>query len=104
MQTKPCKYCKEEIAKNAKRCPKCGGKLGMPGWVKALIVIAIIFFCIIGCVSSCFNAVDEAVEKIERLATDKKLRDKLIKNGLQTAKNREWSKIEKDILDLYKEN
>ena len=48
--------------------------------------------------------IDEAVEKIERLATDKKLRDKLIKNGLQTAKNREWSKIEKDILDLYKEN
>ena len=71
MQTKPCKYCKEEIAKNAKRCPKCGGKLGMPGWVKALIVIAIIFFCIIGCVSSCFNAVDEAVEKTNDEYKDK---------------------------------
>lgn len=47
--------------------------------------------------------IDEAVEKIERLAKDKELRDKLIKNGLETAKNREWSKIEKDIINLYKE-
>ena len=45
--------------------------------------------------------IDEAVEKIERLATDNKLREKLIKNGLETAKGREWSKIEKDIVSLY---
>ncbi len=57
--TKICKHCKEKIAKSAKRCPKCGGKLEIPGWAKALIIITIIFVCIIGCVNSCSNAVDE---------------------------------------------
>ena len=46
--------------------------------------------------------IDDAVEKIHELASNAKLRDKLIKGGLNTAKNREWSKIEKDIIDLYK--
>ena len=27
MKTKKCKHCQEEIAKSAKRCPKCGGIL-----------------------------------------------------------------------------
>lgn len=45
--------------------------------------------------------IDEAVEKLNRLATDEKLREKLIKNGLETAKKREWSNIEKDIINLY---
>lgn len=62
MKTKKCKYCQEEIAKNAKRCPKCGGKLGMPGWAKALIIVIIIFFCIAGCVNGCSNAVNDAVD------------------------------------------
>ena len=43
MKTKKCKHCKEEIAKDAKRCPKCGGKQGMPGWTKAIIIIIIEF-------------------------------------------------------------
>ena len=47
--------------------------------------------------------IEEAVAKIERLTTDKALRDKLIEEGLKTAKSREWSSIEKDIVDLYKE-
>jgi len=63
MDTKQCKHCKEQIAKNAKRCPKCGGKLGMPGWAKALIVVAIIFFCLVGCVSSCTKGVSDAVNE-----------------------------------------
>ena len=46
--------------------------------------------------------IDDAVNKIERLTSDKKLREKLIKNGLKTAQSREWKKIEKDILSLYK--
>ena len=46
METKKCKYCQEEIAKNAKRCPKCGGKLGMPGWVKFLIIVGVILLII----------------------------------------------------------
>lgn len=62
MKTKKCKHCQEEIAKSAKRCPKCGGKLGMPGWAKALIIVVIIFGCIIGCVNSCSTAVNDAVE------------------------------------------
>ena len=45
--------------------------------------------------------IDEAVEKIELIRKDKKLRDKLIKNGRKTAESREWDKIEKDIVDLY---
>ena len=62
MKTKKCKHCQEEIAKSAKRCPKCGRKLGMPGWTKVLIIVVIIFGCIIGCVNGCSNAVNDAVE------------------------------------------
>lgn len=62
MKTKKCKHCQEEIAKSAKRCPKCGGKLGMPGWAKALIIVVIIFVCIAGCVNGCANSVNDAVE------------------------------------------
>ena len=46
--------------------------------------------------------IDDAVAKIEQLASDKKLRDKLIKGGQATAKAREWSAVEKDIINLYK--
>ncbi len=60
MDTKKCKYCQEEIAKNAKRCPKCGGKFGMPTWAKILIVLGVIFICIVGCMSSCSKAVNDA--------------------------------------------
>lgn len=45
--------------------------------------------------------INQAVEKIERVSKDKELRDKLVKNGLETAKEREWSTIEKDVVDLY---
>ena len=62
MKTKKCKYCQEEIAKGIKRCPKCGGKLGIPGWVKAIIIIVVIFSCIVGCVNGCSNSVNDAVE------------------------------------------
>lgn len=63
--TKICKHCKEEIAKNAKRCPKCGGKLGMPGWIKAIIIIVIILAGIVGCMSKFSNAVGEAVTEVK---------------------------------------
>lgn len=45
--------------------------------------------------------INDAVEKIERLAKDSKLRDKLIKGGVNTSKAREWKKIEKKIIELY---
>ncbi len=45
--------------------------------------------------------IEEGISKIEQLVKDKKLRDKLITNGYKTAQEREWKKIEKDILKLY---
>jgi len=63
MKTKKCKHCQEEIAKSAKRCPKCGGKLGMPVFIKAIIIVVIIFVCIVGCVNSCSKAVDESIKE-----------------------------------------
>ena len=71
MKTKKCKFCNEEIAKNAKKCPKCGGRLGLPGWAKFLIVIAIIFFCIVGCVGSCTKGVSDAVNETNDSYKDK---------------------------------
>ena len=68
---KICKHCKEEISKGAKRCPKCGGKLGMPGWIKVLVIFLIIIFCVVGCMSSCGKAVDEAVEETKNEYKDK---------------------------------
>lgn len=70
MKTKKCKHCKEEIAKDAKRCPKCGGKQGMPGWTKAIIIIIIIIFCLVGCVNGCSNAVDDAVKETKNSYND----------------------------------
>ena len=48
-----------------------------------------------------YNTVEEGIEKIEELSNNSKLRDKLIKNGLETAKSRSWDNIEKDIIKLY---
>ena len=46
--------------------------------------------------------IDDAINKIDELINNKKLRDELLKNGKETAKSRDWKKIEKDILNLYK--
>lgn len=45
--------------------------------------------------------INDAVEKIESIRKNKELREKLIKGGLQTAKSREWKKIEKEIVNMY---
>ena len=45
--------------------------------------------------------IDEAVEKIEEIIKDEKLREKLAKNGRKTAEERDWKKVEKEILKLY---
>ncbi len=70
METKKCKHCKEEIAKDAKKCPKCGGKQGMPGFVKALIIIFIVIACVVGCMNGCSNAVNDAVEETKNSYND----------------------------------
>ena len=45
--------------------------------------------------------IDQAVQQIERIANDKELRDKLIINGQETAKSRDWNKLEEDVVKLY---
>ena len=45
--------------------------------------------------------IEEAVQKIESIVTDKKLRQKLIDNGIKTATERDWNKIEKEIVNIY---
>ena len=72
MKTKNCKYCLEEIAKSAKRCPKCGGKLGIPIWAKALIIVVIIFGCIVGCFYNLSNAVNDTVNTVNDAIEDTK--------------------------------
>lgn len=70
MKTKKCKHCQEEIAKSAKKCPKCGGKLGIPSWVKALIIVLIVFGCVVACVNGCTTAVNDAVEDTKNSYND----------------------------------
>lgn len=62
---KNCKKCGAEIAKSAKICPKCGARFGMPGFVKFLIIILVIFGCVVGCMSSCANSINDAFEETE---------------------------------------
>lgn len=45
--------------------------------------------------------IDKALQCIERIVTDSELRDKLYHKGLETAKARDWSTIEEDIVHLY---
>ena len=50
--TRPCKYCENPVARNAKRCPKCGGKSPFPvkpGEVLGglLVLSALIYTCCI---------------------------------------------------------
>ena len=45
--------------------------------------------------------IKEAIEKIELLEKDKKLREKIRENGLKTAQERDWNKIEDQIMKLY---
>jgi len=45
--------------------------------------------------------IDEAVDKINQLVDNKKLRNMLISNAKETVKKRDWKMIEQDILNLY---
>ena len=47
--------------------------------------------------------IDDAIKKIELVSNDKNLRNEIIKNGLETAKSRDWNMIEKDIINLYED-
>ena len=64
-EEKECKACKEKINKKATKCPHCGAKQGgLPTIVKVLIIIVITFACIIGCMRSCTNALNETIDEI----------------------------------------
>ena len=45
--------------------------------------------------------IDDAIKRLNELVNDKELRNKLIKNGLETAKDRSWENIESEIVKLY---
>ena len=47
------------------------------------------------------GCIDDAVDKIELLINNDELRNKLLKNGKETAELRNWDSIEQDILELY---
>lgn len=46
--------------------------------------------------------IDEAVEKIETIVKDAKLREKMLKNAKKTVAEHDWKKIEKLVLELYR--
>lgn len=62
---KKCKKCGAEIANNAKHCPKCGASFGLPGYVKVLIVLGVVFVCLFGCVAACSKGVSDAVDAVD---------------------------------------
>lgn len=45
--------------------------------------------------------IDDAISKINEIIGNKKLREKLINNGIKTAKKRTWESIERDIVKVY---
>lgn len=45
--------------------------------------------------------IDMAVDFINQVCDDKVLRETLIKNGLETAKSRDWENIKQEVLKLY---
>ena len=56
---KNCKHCGKEIAKSAKVCPNCGGKLGKPIFIKLICLIVGVILIIVGCSKIFSDAVDE---------------------------------------------
>lgn len=56
---KKCKHCGKNVAKSAKSCPSCGGKLGSPFIVKALCLVIVIILVIVGCSKLFSDAIDE---------------------------------------------
>ena len=68
---KHCKKCGAEISKNAKTCPKCGQRFGLPGFVKVLIILFIVFALLIGCVASCTKSVSDAIDETANSYKDK---------------------------------
>lgn len=47
--------------------------------------------------------IDKAVEAIERICNDERLREKLYEGGVKTAEMHDWRIIKKDIIAMYKD-
>ena len=45
--------------------------------------------------------IDDAIDKIEKIRENKKMRENIISGGIKTAKKRNWNNIEEDIVRLY---
>lgn len=45
--------------------------------------------------------INDAVEKIEMISQDIDLRNRLLKNGIETVKSRDWNNIEREVVNLY---
>lgn len=56
----------------------------------------------INCLIYRTNHINEALECIYKLLENKELRDNLVKNGIETANQRNWTNIRKDIINAYK--
>ncbi|MCR5787934.1 MAG: zinc ribbon domain-containing protein [Bacilli bacterium] len=56
---KKCKHCGNDVAKSAKSCPNCGGKLGAPLIVRLLGLVLGIILIVVGCSKLLSDAADE---------------------------------------------
>ena len=70
METKICKHCKEQIAKDAKKCPKCGGNQGLSGCIIALIIVVGIVILLGGCTVACTGSLVGGVDKAAKEVTN----------------------------------
>lgn len=68
---KKCKYCQSEIDINAKVCPKCGKKQGMPIWL--IIIIIILAIIVIASLGS-----SETNNKEEQTGTTSKTKENVV--------------------------
>ena len=87
VETKQCKKCKEQINKNAKKCPHCGAKQGFPIWLIVIIVLIGI-----GIISG--GESDDSVKNVGNSNS----------NSSQTTEIIEYIKVSKDELDDALEN
>lgn len=53
------------------------------------------------CIQYSAGNIDEAVKAIEKICTDKSLRENLYEGGIKTAQSRDWNEIRDDIVNLY---
>ena len=60
---KKCKHCGKDVAKSAKSCPSCGGKLGSSILIKLIIGVVIIIAIIVGCSKMCDKAAKEVINE-----------------------------------------